>query len=49
MVPFTKVWTATAGGEAEVGGRWVVVACKGLWILRGEAWAAALGWRNERE
>lgn len=35
MVPFTKVCTATAGGEAEVGDRWVA-GCKRLWILTGE-------------
>lgn len=39
---FTKVWTATAGGEAEVGGGGVV-GYKCLWLLRGEVWAIALG------
>lgn len=42
---FAKVWTATVGREAEVGGGWVV-GCKCLWILRGEVWAVALGWRD---
>lgn len=41
VVPFTKVWTATAEGQAEVEGRWVV-GCKRLWILRGEVWAVVL-------
>lgn len=28
-----------------MGGGWVV-GCKCLWILRGEVWAVALGWRD---